>query len=441
VLEGTWRGDGRELTRRLRISATARASGIPTVGNGHAVVLAGGGWRVVDRPRGGRAQLVDHGDHAVIVPDETGRWLLADAAGRELPFRSGRADELPLDCARADCHPRAGVGSLESPMTTILARALDGGLGAEHDPRCGIACHAAGEPGLPDGGFTHVASELGFELQGRPAPSSWDALPRALRRVGGVGCIACHGPAAVPEPPARWSVLRADACAVCHDAPPRYGHVAAWRSSRMARADVDPRVRAEPCARCHTTSGFLADLGVRPMKEHGAPPAEVGPVGVACAACHATHGDRLAKGLVRRATNALYPTDSPSGVCVRCHDAPASTVAILRGGAAPHAKLGCLDCHQAGAPALAVERGAGHAFKPALDRCGGAGCHQGTPPLGRDVRERALALAARLGVSVVDQPHASGTPEGLRLVLDDRGAGAHNAAYARQLLDAAEGPR
>ena len=34
-------------------------------------------------------------------------------------------------------------------------------------------------------------------------------------------------PGALPE--ARWSILRADVCAYCHDAPPRYGHVEGWR--------------------------------------------------------------------------------------------------------------------------------------------------------------------------------------------------------------------
>ena len=125
-------------------------------------------------------------------------------------------------------------------------------------------------------------------------------MPRPLRRLGGVGCLACHGPGALPEASARWRILRADVCATCHDAPPRYGHVAAWRETAMARADCDARAAREPaCARCHTTWGFLASAGAR-AAEVGAvdrrPPADVGTLGIACAACHSVHDPSTAEG-------------------------------------------------------------------------------------------------------------------------------------------------
>ncbi|MSP17061.1 MAG: hypothetical protein EXR73_10705 [Myxococcales bacterium] len=517
VFEATWRGaEHAEVRRSVRLAATARATGIPTVGLGHAVVLAGAGWRLAEKPRGARATLTSGPDFATLIPDATGRWALIDAAGAELALRSGRADEMQLDCARSGCHASAGHGVVGSPMTNALARVFDGARGGARDgarggardgaddPRCTIACHAAGEPGLEDGGFAHVAGELGVTLPTRGAPGAWAKLPRALRRVGGVGCIACHGPAAVPEPGARWSVLRSDVCAVCHDAPPRYAIVAEWRAGRMARADALPGTRDEPCARCHTTAGFLAALGVRPVGANGTPPPDVGPVGIACAACHAAHGDRIGRALIRRVPvppdaaalfSAVSPpggavpvaapspggavpvaapsaggavpvaapsaggavplaVDAPSAICLPCHAQPASTVSLLAatGGlvVATGAPLLGESAHLA-VPDLCLGCHAGHAFAPALARCSTATCHPtGAPPeLGRDVRTRAVALAERLGLTHAGAPpHAlsfpvDDTPLGraranVRLVLDDAAAGAHNAAYARRLLDEAE---
>ena len=43
----------------------------------------------------------------------------------------------------------------------------------------------------------------------REALGSWDDLPRSLRRAGGVGCLSCHGPGAIPEESSRWAILRA----------------------------------------------------------------------------------------------------------------------------------------------------------------------------------------------------------------------------------------
>jgi hypothetical protein len=138
-------------------------------------------------------------------------------------------------------------------MTTVLARALAGGLGADYVPECAIACHAVGEPGLADGGFVNVARALGYLLPHHPEPDPWPGVPRALRRLAGVGCTACHGPAAIPEPESRWAILRSDVCAFCHDAPPRYRHVQAWRSSKMATPSQAAlsRERSAGCDGCH----------------------------------------------------------------------------------------------------------------------------------------------------------------------------------------------
>ena len=469
VLRATWSDErGHTVTSDVRVAAAGRSRGLPNTPVGVRVYLGGQGWRITAHPEDSRASLITAGGIASLLPDVTGDWRLADGDGRTLALRTGRYDETPLDCGRAGCHAAIANAVAASPMTTVLARLMDQRPAADY-PRCAIACHATGEPGAPDGGFAHVVSELGAagDLTRR-----WDALPRDLHRLGGVGCLACHGPGAVPELSARWAVLRADVCATCHDAPPRYGHVVAWRQTAMARADQDPRTRQDPtCARCHTTSGFLAAVAT---PERGPvdrrPPDDAGTVGITCSACHAVHDPRQASPTARllRATAApALVADAPNSVCLPCHTPDrgekipsASTAALLFGrggldpvtgtaikGAAPHSAVpgGCVGCHRGGPEN--VERGAGHAFRAPPSTC--TPCHpQGLPM--NDIRARAEQLWHSLRGGEYRAPaHAAQaiaadrtTPRGraiwnLLLVLEDRAADTHNAPYARSLLDAA----
>jgi len=501
VLQATWTDDrGHTLARQARVAAAHRARGLPNTPVGVRVHLGGEGWHVSARPAGSTAVLDTAGGVASLLPDVAGDWRLADGGGRALALRSGRYDETPLDCGRAGCHAGITDAVVTSPMTTVLARLLDGGGegGGPHPPLqtsrdggaqakpalphamdarppgqdypgCALACHATGEPGARDGGFAHVVSELGAagDLGRR-----WQALPRDLHRLGGVGCLACHGPGAIPEASARWSVLRADVCAVCHDAPPRYGHVAAWRRTAMARADANPRARNEPaCARCHTTAGFLATVSTperQPVDRRT--PDGVGPVGISCSACHAVHDPKrpqAGRGLLRDTPVPAMLAGTAANVCLPCHtpdaadarpSASAAAVWLGRGGLDPatgapltgaplHAGItgGCVGCHRGGPSD--VERGAGHGFRAPASVC--APCH-GPALITSDVRARAGELWRRLRKQEPPAPaHADATvnvdrrtPLGraawnVLLVLEDRGAGAHNARYARALLDAA----
>ena len=489
VIEATWTGDtGVRLRAEARVAAASRARGLPNTPVGARVHLGGDGWHITARPAGSTATLdTTAAGAASLLPDVSGDWRLVDRGGHTLALRTARYDETPLDCGRAGCHADIAAAAARSPMTTVMARGLartpDGGraFGPGY-PTCAIACHATGEPGVSDGGFTHVAAELGPAGDAR---RSWDELPGALRRLGGVGCLACHGPAAIPEASARWSVLRADVCAVCHDAPPRYGHVAAWRSTRMAHADRDPRAASDrACAGCHTTWGFVATLqrfpGERARPVDRRPPAHAGDVGITCAACHAVH-DRDTGGpigaLLRTppAPPLLAGATAGSGaaarsaVCLPCHtpDAaagtPRATAAALmfaRGGLDPasgqpltgtpaHATVsdGCVGCHRAG-PAT-VERGAGHGFQAQPAVC--APCHP-TPLPPSDLPRQARRLWERWrgDAQTGAIPHATSgatldlaTPVGralwnVLLVLEDPAAAAHNARYARALLAASE---
>jgi hypothetical protein len=229
----------------------------------------------------------------------------------------------------------------------------------------------------------------------------------------------------------------------------------------MATADRDPRTAAAPCARCHTTAGFLAATGAlagdRPIPDGVARP------GIACAACHAVHAaGARAPGLLREPPPPAVLGQLPPGarpICLGCHtpdsETPSSAAALWlgrggldpRGGAlegpAPHAPIagGCTGCHGAGEAG-----GAGHRFAASTGAC--RGCH-GPLPASTEIRGRALRLWSALGQATsADPPHAArpaidrSTPRGraawnVLLVLEDPAAAVHNAGYARRLLDAA----
>jgi len=432
--------------------------------------------------------LHDEQGQSSLLPDAAGTWELVDGDGRTLRIQAGRYDQTPLDCSRGGCHSELADAARKTAMTSALARRL-----AAHDtndePSCAIACHATGEPGTHDGGFLDVAAELGMPHILKDARDLRD-LPRPLRRLGSVGCLACHGPSALPEAEARWSILRSDVCAYCHDAPPRYGHVAGWRASTMATADRQARAASDDkCVGCHTTWGFLqlgAVVRSSELGERRRPPKSAGPVGITCAACHSVHatghGDREVSSLLREIrlpelfSHLPESARSRSGTCLLCHTpaaplAEASEGAIWAGrggidpetgaplaGPAPHLMVagGCLGCHDQGPSGIA--RGASHAFRANRGNC--APCH---PSTGRDIlsfeaearelwdRLRKMGVVDRDGVPDNSLPqHATDTlraspssPLGraafdVSLVLGDRAAGTHNPAYARILLEASK---
>jgi hypothetical protein len=477
-LRATWTADGHEMSHIVRASAAARSRGLPNVAVATRLYLGGGEFHVVSAPEGSHAAVEAVDGVPSFAPDRSGIFTLAGVRGKALRLYAGRYEETPLDCGRSDCHADLSASARSSPMATILQRGLDGPFPGDY-PACGLACHAVGEPGVNDGGFVEIAARLGM-ASADLRRSGFHDLPAPLRRLGGVGCLACHGPGTIAEPSGHAALLRADVCATCHDAPPRYGHVMAWRTTRMARSDADPRTRAEPCARCHTTWGFLGQPARRP-------PDDAPPEGIACAACHAVHPARTGTSTVIGATcaaalardvvapalldGALAPTADRSRACLGCHtsspDAPrpaASAAAIWAGrggldpatgaaldGPSPHGGVtgGCVGCHRAGPEELG--RGAGHAFAARAEACSGCHAERRDP----SIRERALALWARQAresttkVATSEPPHAAGaaldrgTPRGraawdVALVLEDPAADRHNSAYARALLEAAE---
>jgi hypothetical protein len=493
VLEAEWRparGHGAGPPRRqIHLAAASRARGLSNVALDAGILLAGTSWTVAYAPPGAAATMQPVADMSRLVPDVAGDWVVRDAAGRSIAIRAGRYDQTPLDCGSAQCHVAIAEAAASSPMTSALRGLFLPGSGPDATPRdaiaCAIACHATGEPDVKDGGFDDVARELNVF-----APDlEWAALPRALRRLGGVTCLACHGPGAIPEPATRWAILRADVCATCHDSPPVYGHVSAWRSSRMARADADPRTRATECARCHSTSGFLAGPGA----DRSAPP-EIGPLGIGCAACHAPH-DPQGPGEPRADSHGLVRTvplpsvfeglaiPAPSRICLPCHaplspvpssaseriplpSASAAAIWAGRGGLDPETgssfaggsihggvERGCLGCHAGGA--LGLERGSDHTFASdpvTCTPCHSAGVADGNAELRREASELLSSLESpskKPSPPTGDPSHATARtlPNDRRgramydvsLVLEDPAAASHNAPFARALLEAARG--
>ena len=462
AFEATW-SDGRHSEKQIvRFASAPRARGVTSIATGQRVYLGGKGWTLDTRPAGSRAALVHDGALTSLLGDERGRYVLHDVDHRELALQVGRFDVTPLDCGRSNCHAKQAEAVKSSRMTHAFERVLDGKSGRA-DP-CVLGCHTVGEPGVADGGFAEVARQLGWVFPAKPR--GWSALPRALRRLGGVTCNACHGAGSIPERNMRWAMLRPNVCANCHDAPPRYGHVVAWRQSRMARSDAEPRTRQGKCAQCHTTAGFLAAHALRDSKSM--PPPDL-TLGIACAACHAPHGAHMKTALLRKLplpdgfAGRVPAAALESSVCLGCHatakgdSAPASSAGNLVfevGPVAPephpvHALAGgCIACHGR-TPESSKELGTGHTFRTRPASC--TGCHKDGPPPMENFGKRAGELLAKLEPSAKDggPPHAAdeSVPSdqqraqalaAVRLVLEDPAAGAHNPGYAKRLLDFAE---
>lgn len=441
--------------RRIVLIAAARATGVPSVGIHTSLYLGlddptDTPLAIARAPEGSDAvlQVVAPGI-ARFEPDVRGRYIFGSGEAYGFSVFAGSHSETPLDCGRSECHASEARAAGRSPMTTVLSRLLEVD---SYTPGCALGCHAAGEPGLDDGGITDVAAELGVALPMRGEAGAYERLPRELRRASGVTCTTCHGPGAIPEAGSRDRVLATDVCAICHDAPREYGHVVAWRATEMSSRDDDARLREAPCARCHTTAGFAEVSLERPAAE------------ITCVACHAVHSETSGPALTRVvaiADEIEGPlANGASRVCVSCHspdpnlDLPsASAVALVTGlfsfGAqvpSPHATLerGCLACH--GTATADLARGASHSFDVAPNVC--AQCHEESVAEPADFRDRIARLAARFepGSLARDRAVAGAWPTdpagrarwNAALLVNDETAWAHGASHTTSLLEASE---
>lgn len=483
VLEARFTRGESEQIARVELRALARSRGLPNVPAGASVLLGGTGWELLEPARFEPNTLQSYEGYTLLRPASPGAWLLRGPDGSELRLRSAAYDQVPLDCTRAACHENLR-GHAAGKMSDVLVRGMGGQLGQDYSPACAIACHALGEPGVQDGGFSHVAGVLGVDVS---QVTSYAELPAALQRLSNVGCLSCHGPGAIPEPGARARILRSDVCAYCHDAPPRYGHVKAWQESAMsqsARRLTD--TSREDCAACHTTSGFLEAHAARGASPRETP--ESSPHGLDCVTCHDVHQREPTHALLRSpkpppsADHLAAGTFNTSRPCLNCHaprkslgsdrqawpEASAAALWLGRGGfartggpltgPAVHARVpeGCSSCH-AGTNGN-VERGRNHGFQANPAAC--QNCHEHRPPVA-DHLGKARSLLAELARRAPAFKHLSLRPAGtlphahageldvstslgraaynLLLLLEDPAAGIHNPDYTKLLLDHSEG--
>jgi hypothetical protein len=489
VLEATWSGTGQRQVALLEIRAVSRSRGLPNVATDATVLIGGSGWRISNTPPGSHAVLAHGGGYSWFRPRAEGRWLLMNTDGRQLSLYSAAYANMPLDCSRIGCHT-ALEAQLQGGMSDILVRGMRGDLGADYRIDCAMACHTVGEPGLQDGGFHDVAEALGHGLS---QARQYHELPPPLQRLANVGCLGCHGPGAIPEPSARWSILSTDVCGYCHDAPPRYGHSAAWRETRMSRSERHLANRHDrACSSCHTTWGFLGAVS-KDSSDLRMPPAEQA-LGITCAACHAVHQEPTEHALLRQvplpdvARHLDVTRIASIRICLGCHSphgndpeeerawpmASASALWLGRGGfaangqplkgSAVHATSieGCLECHRSSTGRYA--RGQSHGFRVDTQVCNQ--CHDGVPARGSPLAQARTLLEAVLKRSRADwaamlrtrpaETTNSGEPVHARpgrldlddplgraaynllLVLEDPAADVHNPDYTELLLNHTE---
>jgi hypothetical protein len=471
---------GETVHRVVTVSAIGRATGVASIAPNHTVLLAGGPWSIVQRPPGAAAEIVA-GPLATLqawTPDRTGPWLMRRVDNQLLRVGVGRYDDMTLDCGRSECHAGQELRWRTSPMAAVLYRSVEGLGAAKSNVLCAVRCHAAGEPGLEDGGFWALASTLRTAIPHEGRADQWSQLPRALHHVSNVGCVSCHGSSILPSPDTRWTLLRADVCAHCHDSPPQYNQVLQWRASAMAHSDREPQTREGVCAQCHSTHEFLRTQGARTMAPIA--PSTHESLGISCASCHSVHGQSADRSLRQVALRAwitgVQAVGERSQACVYCHSPTSETNSVeassaalwlgvggldprtgaaLRAASTPHrGTTECVSCHRADAAGSRTDSTRmSHTFAASDASC--AACHQREIAADRQsILRRAQTLYARFALSSVSAtsapPHASGathTPSNavlaralhnVLLVLEDRGAWAHNPTYATALLDAAE---
>jgi predicted CXXCH cytochrome family protein len=400
---------GQVRRREVLVTSTARhggVSGIPLGVPTWLSVPAKGpyAWRVVTAPRGSRATMEPAGARAArLLPDVIGQYIVEET-GAQVQFNlyAGRWADVPKDCARTSCHPTQGTGFPRTRHATVMTRGLKGelrGRGA-YRREC-LRCHATGwDDTVDNGGFDDEARRVGWALPTTPNPRP-KALPGPLRGLANITCLSCHGPGKLNYSSlalgrsVAWGIGQ---CAVCHDAPPEYNHVAEWRRSPMnVRVDRGPGPATTPgCAACHSAHGFISSLRGEPKAAPGVLRAEP----VTCPACHDPHQAKHPAQLRLAAADLCgrcHRADGRGGLAPSPFPAPhAPQAEVLAGTGAkalagaplptggPHARVpgGCVRCHAARQAAAGPLRVGGHTFRARdgdaenLAACGGH-CHPG----------------------------------------------------------------
>jgi len=145
------------------------------------------------------------------------------------------------------------------------------GLESSHYNSSCIQCHVVGydlNNTQYDGGFSDVASALGWTFPATLTATNWTGMPSTLQDLSNIQCENCHGPGSQHVQytgglPANTNAIAvsyaAGACSQCHDDLPNHYYYAEWANSKHANMTRTPSGSASRimCVRCHTTPGFI----------------------------------------------------------------------------------------------------------------------------------------------------------------------------------------
>jgi hypothetical protein len=271
------RSDGASSSDYAYVTSTDVTGGMNSVPTGLTYTLAGskqGPWKwwPTQWPTGWISTLADTATRTPTVtllpPEELATQatvILEDKyhSSSSFSFVVGTWNGVNRDCGRAECHYALQRSWEKTLHASTWRKLLDGEISSARGEIAGpcAACHALGyDLSVDNGGYDDVARDLKAKLPDEAAAGTYAGLPKGLKDVSNVYCLACHGPARVDPPmgeqPGRFAV---GVCARCHDRSPEQDLVAQWKTSRMsmtARGDLNGPESREECASCHTAQGF-----------------------------------------------------------------------------------------------------------------------------------------------------------------------------------------
>jgi cytochrome c1 len=230
------------------------------------------------------------------------------------------------------CH-NGGLATVMVPSWSQTAHAslftngINGVEGTGYGSGC-IACHTVGYDAnstVNDGGFSALATQLGWTFPAVLQAGNFTAMPAALQNVSNIQCENCHGPGS--EHANYGGAMEAisipsnsGACSQCHDEPSHHIKSAAWANSMHAVTTRDP-VGNATCVGCHTGTGFTARMS-------GAAITDTTYHAIDCSACHEPHGLTAPSNdshLIRNMASATLAdgtkvTTAGEGIlCIQCH--------------------------------------------------------------------------------------------------------------------------
>lgn len=328
------------------------SSGLSTIGLGQAIYIKSDlegtyAWTIAG-PTGSAAVLSGTTDREVsFKPDSAGAYVVtldftdADGTTSDSVTINGATYVGAESCNI--CHPTKHAKWLETDHVSLFSIELDNAAG-HYGEGC-IMCHTTGydaDSAAVNGGFDDVATAEGWTFPETLQEGNYADLvanyPNTAK-LAGIQCENCHGPgsehlaSSMADKAATIATnLSNDACAICHDEPPRHDKGSEWRNSAHGHHGADPPAdehynrSGTRCAGCHTAQGFF-DVNLANV-----PPEDAYSYidGITCMVCHDPHDatNEYQLRAVRDSSNtdslgvpqAAYISDgTPGTTCNVCH--------------------------------------------------------------------------------------------------------------------------